>query len=52
MSRGLIDAVLVTKIVEANGGRALRIVDFLGDEKRLQLCGKELDRLMDDYDCE
>lgn len=52
MNGGLADAVLVTKIVEANGGRALRIVDFLGDEKKLQLCGKELDRLMNDYNCE
>ncbi len=51
-SRNLIDAVLVIKIVEANGGRALRIVDFLGDERELQLCGKKLDQLMINNGCE
>ncbi|MEY8326197.1 hypothetical protein AALB47_20145 [Lachnospiraceae bacterium 54-11] len=51
-SRGTVDAIFVTKIVEANYSRAMRIVDFLGDETVLRLCGKSLERLMEDNECE
>ncbi len=50
--RESIDAVLIARIVEANGGKALRIVDFLGDETALQKCGAELDRIMVENACE
>lgn len=49
---GAVNAVLFTKIVEANGSKALRIVDFLGDESELGKCGNELNRIMNDNDCE
>lgn len=52
ISRGIVDAILVIKIVEANNSKAMRIVDFLGDERVLRLCGKSLERLMEDNECE
>ncbi len=51
-SRGSADAVLITKIVKANDSKAMRIVDFLGDETALQSCGKALEQMMYDNDYE
>lgn len=49
---GIADAVLVFKLVKANDSKAMRIVDFLGDETVLELCGKTLEKLMKKYNCE
>lgn len=51
-SQGTADAVIVTKIVETNDSKAMRIVDFLGNEVVLGLCGKALEELMCHYNCE
>lgn len=46
------EALLIGKTVSANGGRALRIVDFLGNETALRGIAAELDRLMLENDLE
>lgn len=51
-SQGEVDAVFVIKIVEANDSKAMRIVDFLGDESILELCGKALEQIMINHNCE
>lgn len=49
---GAVDTVFFTKVVEANNSRAMRIVDFLGNETVLEICGKVLEQIMFDHNCE
>lgn len=51
-NQGEVNAVLFLKIVEANDSRAMRIVDFLGDETVLELCGKALEQITRNHNCE
>ena len=44
--------MIVMRIVEANGSRALRIVDVLGEEETLKNSGWRLEQAMRDYGCE
>lgn len=48
----VVDAILVTKKVEVESGKALRIVDFLGDENKLAQCGAAIDQLLKKNDYE
>lgn len=41
-----IRAIVVTKVVEVNSKKALRIVDFYGNETELSECGKAFDNLL------
>lgn len=46
------NAVIIMRIVEANGARAIKIVDFIGEDNDISGLGYEFDRLMELYDCE
>ena len=45
-------ALIATRIAEHEGSKALRIVDFYGEESILAECGSALQNLMDIRDCE
>jgi hypothetical protein len=47
-----VGALLMTRVVEANESKALRIVDYIGDHKLFAGLSREIDRLMLDQDCE
>jgi hypothetical protein len=45
-------ALLATRLIEANGGKALRILDYIGDHKPFSGLGYELYRLLQAKKCE
>lgn len=45
-------AVIIGRIAEANGARAFRIVDYLGDRSAIAHCGRALDGFMTENGCE
>ena len=45
-------AVMVLKIVEANGGKALRVIDYIGDQSAISGLGSFFDRMLRENQCE
>ncbi len=46
------DVVFVFRVQEHNGARALRLIDCIGDTERIGAITPEIDKLMEQYDCE
>jgi hypothetical protein len=49
---GKVGALLMARVVEANEGKALRIVDYIGDHQLFAGLSGEIDRLMLEQGCE
>lgn len=47
-----LNSVIIMRVVEINGAKALKIVDFIGDSEDIAGLGYEFDQLMDLYECE
>ena len=49
---GVMGALLIVRVAEANGGRALRIVDYIGRHRLFAGLRSEFERLLVEFDCE
>lgn len=50
--RNEVQGVIAARIAEHNGSRALRFIDFMGDETVLADCGSAIQELLRTYECE
>lgn len=46
------DAVMITRVIEINGSKVLRVLDYLGDRKLIALAGPAIDALLNEENFE